>query len=200
MIPALLYAFSALQMVLANPIPEGEHCVAYRVYEVKFLVSKSEVVGKNCSVAAQVLPEVGGSYHIEITVPIDGFQSGNSERDKAVEKILKIDKRPSLLFVSTSRTPGEWRELFAKGQFDLTGTIQVGDQIKPLSIPVTYSNTEGHAEVSGEAKLKFEDFDLKPPKVVGGLIAKVKPELELVFRLKSDRILGADSIELVETK
>lgn len=186
--------------VTANPIAAGEHCVAYQVEEVKFFVSSKKVVGKNCDIAAQVLPEVGGNYHIEINIPIRSFSSGDSDRDKAVLNILKADKRPEITFVTDGQSPEEWRELFSKGKFDLAGKLRVGDHIEDIRVPVNYSANDQVAEVEGVVGLRFKDLDIKPPKVGGGVVAKVNPRLELAFRFKSDRILGADAIRLDPSK
>lgn len=193
-------AFWATKALAASdpklPLPEGSHCVAYKVVKTMFLVSNDEVVGKNCDVSAQILPEVGGLYHIEVQIPIRSFDSGNEDRDKDVVKILKGDQRPEMTFRSKALTVDGWRELFAKGEFPIEGELLIGSKAFPLTLNTKYKKASDQDEVDGAARVKFKDFDMDPPKAGGGVVAKAKPEFDLYFHLLSQRILGADSIRL----
>ena len=193
----LSQAFAAPNLSLLDP---GTHCVAYRAEKTVLFVSTSSVIGKNCDISAQVLPEVGGLYHIEVIVPIKSFQSGDEGRDADVAKDLKIDVKPELTFKSKAMSVEEWRALFAKGTFDLPGELSVGDKSYPIKVSSEYLQVDDQPEVDGIAKVKFEDFGISPPKVIAGIVAKTKPDLELHFHLLGSRILGADSIRLEEKK
>lgn len=177
---------------------DGSHCVAYRVEKTVLFVKSDKVVGKNCDVSAQVLPEVGGLYHIEVNVPIRGFVSDDSDRDKDVAKILKASERPEITFKSSSKTVEEWQSLFSKGDFDLDGELAIGDRTYPIKLKSHYFDKEDAAEIDGLARLKFQDLGLKPPKVGGGILASVKSDLELHFHFVSQRVLGADTIRPVK--
>lgn len=190
----VVFAAGAAQ---SSPLFEnGSHCVAYKVRKTSFFVSSSDVIGRNCDVSAQVLPEVGGLYHIEVNIPIRSFSSGDSERDRDVMKILKAEQRAELTFKTTARTAAQWRELFAKKKFEMDGQLTIGEKSFPVKVATHYAETEEQAEIDGSARVRFQDFDLRPPKVGGGIIASVKPDLELHFHFVSQRILGADSIRL----
>lgn len=177
---------------------DGSHCVAYRVEKTVLFVKSDKVVGKNCDVSAQVLPEVGGLYHIEVNVPIRGFTSDDADRDKDVAKILKASERPEITFKSSSRTVEEWQRLFSKGDFDLEGELGIGDRSYPIKLKAHYFDKEEAAEIDGVTRLKFQDLGLKPPKVAGGILASVKSDLELHFHFVSQRVLGADTIRPVK--
>lgn len=177
-------------------LEEGAHCVAYRVKKTTLFVKSDEVVGRNCDVSAQVLPEVGGLYHIEVNIPIRSFSSGDSERDRDVMKILKSEERAELTFKSTSRSASSWRELFAQKDFVMEGELFIGDKSFPVKMNSRYQESPDNAEIDGLATMKFQDFGIKPPKVGGGILASVKPDLELHYRFSSQRILGADSIRV----
>lgn len=185
----------------ASLFEEGSHCVAYKVEKTMFFFKKDTVVGKNCDVSAQVLPEVGGLYHIEVNIPIRSFDSQDSERDKDVMKILKASERPELTFKSVSLSIEQWHELFAKNDFDLDGDLAIGQKSFPVKLKSHYQDKSDFAEIDGVGKARFQDFEIKPPKVAGGVLASVKPELELHFHFTSQRILGADTIrpEVSET-
>lgn len=195
---ALTFAFGS--MAMPSPFEEGSHCVAYQVEKVFLFIKTQTVVGKNCDVSAQVLPELGGLYHIEVNIPIRSFRSGDTERDKDVMRILRAEERPELTFRSKSLSSENWRELFSKKNFDLEGDLTIGENSFPLKIAIDYVDTDERAEVEGYAKVKFADFNLKPPTIAGGIIVKSKPDLELFIRLQSQRILGADSIRMGHKK
>lgn len=193
---SLFFLFLAPALHASSILEDGAHCVAYRAEKVAFFIAKSDVVGKNCEVSAQVLPEVGGLYHIEVNVPVRGFNSGDSERDQDVAKVLKVEERPELTFRTKARTAAQWKELFAKKEFDLEGELTIGAKSFPIVVQSSYISKPEAAEIDGVAHVAFKDFDLVPPRVVGGVVAKTKPGLELHFHLLSNRILGADSIRL----
>jgi hypothetical protein len=177
----------------------GSHCVAYRVEKDGLLGLKADpVVGKNCDVEAQVYPEVGGLFYIEVNIPIRGFKSGDTSRDEDVVKTLRAEVKPEMTFRTKSMSAQKWRELFTKKDFELEGDLSIADKSYPIKITSHYIDKTDTAEVDGIAKVRFADFEISPPKVVGGLVAKTKPEFELHFHLLSSRILGADSIRLTK--
>lgn len=174
----------------------GSHCVGYRAEKTMFLFKKDTVVGRNCDISAQILPEVGGLYRIEVNVPLRSFNSGDEARDKDVMEILKAKERADLTFRSKALNAEQWKELFAKKSFALDGELLIGNDLHPISLLATYLETKERAEVEGVATIKFGDLGLKPPKVAAGLLANAKEDLELHFHLVSGRILGSDSIRL----
>lgn len=175
-------------------LDEGTHCVAYKTMKTVMLVSSSPVIGKNCDISVQVLPEVGGLYHIEVNIPIKGFQSGDTTRDEDVSQTLKADVRPEMTFKSKAMTADQWRALFKKGDFDIDGELTIGDKTFPLKLASHYEEKPETPEIDGIAKVHFQDFDIKPPKVFLGIVAKSKTDLELHYHFLGNRILGADSI------
>jgi hypothetical protein len=193
---SLLFAGAVFASAHLSLLEEGTHCVAYRAENTVMLVSSSAVVGKNCDISVQVLPEVGGLYYIEVIIPLHGFQSGKADRDEDVMKTLKSDVKPELTFKTKSMTADKWRALFAKTDFDIEGDLTIGDKSYPLKLASHYQEGPENAEVDGIARVRFQDFDLSPPKVFFGLGAKSKSDLELHFHLLGSRILGADSIKL----
>ncbi len=193
---SLLFILFASGAWASLPLGEGSHCVAYKVVNTMFLVSNDAVVGKNCEISAQILPEVGGKYHIEVNVPVRGFKSGNEERDKDVAKILKGDQRADMTFKSKALSGEEWRALFARGDFPIEGDLFIGSKSYPLTLQSRFEAKSDAPEVDGTARVKFEDFEIAPPKTIGGVIARAKPDFDLYFHLQSQRILGADSIRL----
>jgi polyisoprenoid-binding protein YceI len=178
--------------------PDGSHCVAYKVEKTILFVSSSNVIGKNCDVSAQVLPEVGGLYRVEVNVPVRSFDSGETDRDKDVMHILKADEHPDLTFKTQPMSADAWHELFSKTDFDLDGDLSIGDKTFPLKMKMHYIDKDDEAEVQGSGHVRFQDLGLKPPSVGAGLFVQAKSDIELQFHLQSRRILGADSIRLIK--
>ena len=193
---AVLIAGAAAAATSELKFEESDHCVAYRVEKTMFLFKSDMVVGRNCDVSAQVLPEVGGLNHVEVNVPVRSFNSGDSDRDKDVLKILLADQRPEITFRSKAFSEAEWHSFFSKDNFPLEGQLYIGPNAYPVTLTVKYTEKDAFAEVQGAARVRFADFQIKPPKVGGGLVAKSSSDFELLFHLVSQRILGADSLRL----
>lgn len=196
--PFLTFVALSSQGLTGSFFEEGSHCVAYRAEKVMFFfLSRSEVVGRSCDVSAQVLPEVGGLYHVEVNVPVRSLTSGDSERDTDVVKALKGDERQDLTFRTPAKTAEQWRTLFASGEFDIVGDLSLGNSSFPVKLRSRYIRKgSDHDEVDGVANVTFKDFGMDPPRVAGGLVARAKPDLQLHFHLQTQRILGADAIRL----
>jgi hypothetical protein len=193
--PALLVPSLAVAAKDTSVFEENSHCVAYRAQKTMFYVATTPVVGKNCDVSAQVLPEVGGLYRIEVNIPIKSFSSGDTSRDEAVAKTLQADVRPELVFRTKAMTVEQWRNLFKQGKFDLDGDLSIGEKNYPIKLKAEYVDRGEVVEVKGISQLQFKDLELSPPKVVAGIVAQAKQDLELLFQLESNRILGADTIK-----
>ncbi len=180
---------------------EGDnHCVAYRVKKTMFLLKSDYVVGKNCEISVQVLPEVGGLYRVEVTIPIDGFSSGDAARDKDVSNILQAQVKAELTYRTQAFSTEMWQALLVKPTFEIPGELTIGEKSHPLTL-VSSFQPGATTLVQGAAQVQFVDFALKPPTVGLGLVAKADAELELHFHLLGGRILGADSIRpQMETK
>jgi hypothetical protein len=172
----------------------GSHCVAYKAKKRMFFLATVQVVGKSCDVAAQVIPEIGSKYRIEITLPIHSLKSGEAKRDSDVAVLLGADQDPELRFVSDALTVEEWQALFSHEQGTMNGELKVNSQSTPLNASLALTKGESGIEVDGVIKTSFKQLHLKPPQVALGVVAKVRDELELHFHLLSRRTLGAESI------
>lgn len=186
--------------VHAGILERGVHCVAYKAHKTMFLFSSGEVIGRNCDISGQVLPEIGGLYHVEVTIPVRSFQSGDKARDADVMKALRSDVKSDLIFKSQAKTAEEWRRLLANKDFTVTGQLTIGDKTYPVQFASQYVLHDSKSEVLGRPTVRFADFEIDPPRVGGGLVAKTKPEFELYFNLLGGRILGSDSVKPEEGK
>lgn len=190
----MLWLFSFITWASASLLQNGDHCVAYKTEKKMFLIRNVTVIGKNCDVSAQVIPQVDGQFAIEMNVPAGGFRSGEPERDKDVAKVLKADKESNIVFRSNPMTADEWKEKIQGGGFPLKGELEIGNEKFPVEAQVKIAKVDENFEADGVIKTKFKDFKMEPPKLVGGIMASVKQDLELHFHIQGQKTLGLDSI------
>ena len=173
----------------------GQHCVAYRAKKTMFLVRSVQVVGRNCEVSTKIIPIPGGKSYFEATVPVSEFESGESQRDRDVRKVLKASTHPNMVFRSEERTMEEWKAIQPGAPIQLKGELEIGGKKTPIQAQAQLVRTEGGLEIDGVVKTRFEDLGLKPPQLVMGLMAQVKQDLELHFHFLGNRTLGFNRFE-----
>ncbi len=170
-----------------------EHCVAYKTKKRVFFIASVGVIGKNCDISSEVIPEPGNLFHVEVSVPILSFESGEVERDRDVAKFLKVESQKNLDFHSESLTLNIWKEKISAGRFDLKGFLKIAGKEYPVvaQIEIVENNGGKQMAIQGVISTKFKDFDLKPPRLWGGIGAKVSKDLSLLFQLQPKKILGS---------
>ena len=191
----LLSFILVIQDSYASVFSSGSHCVAYKAKKRMFLIRTVEVIGKNCEVVSQVVPDVGGYFAYKLEVPIENFDSGEAERDKDVKKLLKVEKQDSLYFTTEKKTKEEWQQLLAYSEnVKIAGKLNIGGNDFPVNATVKLVKSDNKLEARGSIVTKFKHLGLKPPVLFGGLMAKVKEELQLEFHLQANKTLGFDSL------
>jgi len=198
------FLFSSLFFVMApeavadrfsDLFPVEKSCVAYSTEKTFFLVRTVTVVGKSCDMSASVIPEPENKFHVEMSVPIAGLDSGEVERDRDVARLLKADVSKTLNFVSESVSFGVWQEKLAEGRFALNGKLYIGKKPYPITIEVEqHSGEGGEVYFNGLTKARFQALGIEPPSLFGGIGAKVSSKLELLFHLPARDVLGAQSL------
>lgn|SRR5699024_6945140 len=114
--------------------------------------------------------EKGFAYH----VPVDDFKCGNFLLNRDFRKTLKHKEFPEVYFKLLHLKPKTEKEY----NFDLYLKIAGKEKfIKNLVLK------EKHHKLKGNVDLKFSDFDLTPPKKLGGAI-KIEEEINLAIELK----------------
>jgi polyisoprenoid-binding protein YceI len=161
--------------------PDGKACAAWKTKKTMFLFKKLEPIGTNCAVTAK-LESAGAGKRAVVSIPIAAFDSGEPERDKQVRGILKAGVAPSIVFTSRIYAPAEWEAFRAGSAATIEGTLEMGGESFPVSMPIEISSGTT-PEVSGELATTFTYFKITPPKVAGGLIASVQDYLELHYRI-----------------
>jgi polyisoprenoid-binding protein YceI len=196
----LLFVFWGWTALAAAPQVDevfqgADHCVAYHTNKRLFLIRSVQVVGKNCDITAEVIPEPGNRYHVEVTIPVWSFESGEIERDRDVAKILKADRYKTITYVSASMSLEEWQQRIEQETFALEGQLTILDKPHPVQSQIRLSKTEGQGlSIEGVIPTEFKKMDLEPPKLWGGVGARVSEELNLIFKIQSEKTLGASTL------
>jgi len=125
----------------------------------------------------------GKTIHMEgaVTVAINQFDCNNKMLTNDLRKTLKAKEYPEMVirFVSLERMPvSDGKEDFVSGKV----TIELAGQQKPFELMYSFIKTTSGYKLQGGRTFSFTDFDLSPPKKIGGLI-KVKDHFEVTFTL-----------------
>lgn len=178
---------------VSNAAPLGlqqEHCVQYHTRKTMFLFKKEEVWGSNCSVTAELQKE-GTAAALKITIPIEKFDSGNSSRDEDVKNILKYAEHPMMTFVMDKMEIEEMKKMVSSaGESTIPGQLKIGGVSHPVQFKVKVQKDGGGAQywISGKMETTFTHFQIQPPKVGGGLVAKTDDWLELEVALPGAKL------------
>jgi len=161
--------------------PAGKSAVAWVTKKRMFVFQNVEPMGLNSSVRVTLNES---QKTVSIQIPINKFDSGEPDRDTEVVKILKGDAQPDLLFTSDPISEDLQKNILQDHSVGrLGGKLQIGGKAFPVSFEVK-KGKEGQLEfLDGELRTTFTAFDIEPPSVAGGLVAKVKDELTLRFRI-----------------
>jgi hypothetical protein len=188
---SLLCAWLGLGNVVfaqAQDFPPGGHCVAWRTTKTMFLVNKGTYVGLNCKVQTSLKDE-NGQKVLEDVIPIQGFDSKNSDRDADIFKRLKGPQQPDLLFRSQPLANESLANL-AKAGGSVQGELSIGGKPYPVSFAIKTDAANDALAFYGTFQGTFSQFALEAPRVAAGLIAKVEDKLELLFQFQKSELKG----------
>lgn len=174
--------FLLLLSLLVPILVFSQSSVTWKTSKRMFLVSTQEVVGINNSVKVET--GMAPSRYIKLIIPIAKFNSGEPERDQEVQKILKANISPNLIFQSRLFKPKEYQKILAGEVDSIDGELTIGKGNFPIAVQLELSGNF----LTGKFKGTFSQFKIAPPKVVGGVVAKVKDKLELTGRIDLNQL------------
>jgi hypothetical protein len=116
-----------------------------------------------------------GAQLPNIAFKITNFDCGNKVMTGDFQKTLKADKFPELTikFLQFKKT--------SSNTFQAVVDVKMMTVSRKYPIEFTYFQNS----LMGNKRLKFSDFQIVPPKKMGGMVY-VKDELDLVFSLKTN--------------
>ena len=106
-----------------------------------------------------------------IILKVTDFDCGNKMMTKDFQKILNAEKYPNMTirFINFTKT---------QKNFLAFVEVKMMNQSKRYNVEFAMENSR----LTGRKNLKFSDFNITPPKKMGGMIV-VKDDLELTFSL-----------------
>lgn len=106
-----------------------------------------------------------------IILKVSDFDCGNRMMTKDFQKILNAEKYPemSIKFINFTKT---------KKNFVAVVEVKMMDQSRRYNVEFALDNNK----MTGHKNVKFSDFNITPPKKMGGMIV-VKDDLNLTFSL-----------------
>jgi hypothetical protein len=129
-----------------------------------------------------IQPDYTVKMNGSIKVNVDEFDCKHRVLTNDLRKTLKEDdfKQMTVYFASLDQLPLDSRKEQA-----INGTvlIELAGIKKAFNVPLIFVQTdEGRFQLKGTRSFSFEDFNLEPPKKVGGII-KVKNDFKTTFIL-----------------
>lgn len=153
-------------------------------------VGKNVVSAVNRKVIGRIVVTGSGSVKGGLVVPVVGFDSNNSKRDKDVANILKYKEHPAITFEVIDIAEADINRILQSdsGQVDMRVLLTVAGGSKEYDIVVSFDSVESNRIrfVTG-IDAKFTDFGIEPPKL-GWVLKTAMDEIylsgDLVFELE----------------
>lgn len=125
---------------------------------------------------------------VTVTIPVKSLKSGHGKMDENLQKALKADKNPEIVYKLTSieAVGVEARESFT---LRAAGTLSVAGAENPVSMDIAATRLpDGSVKATATVPLKMTAFGVKPPTAMLGAIkcgddVKVKFDLVLASRV-----------------
>jgi polyisoprenoid-binding protein YceI len=119
---------------------------------------------------------------VTITVPVKELKSGKGGMDGNIQKALKADKNPDIVYTMTSieALPGETKDEFT---LRAVGTLKLAGAESPVTVDIpTTRQADGSYKASGMIPVKMTAFAVKPPTAMLGAI-KCGDDVKVKFDL-----------------
>lgn len=155
----------------------SQSSVSWKTSKTMFLINDQTPVGINNEVRVET--GLGDARFIKLIIPIAKFSSGEAERDEEVQKILQANLQPNIIFQTALMKQAEFERILSGDVREIDGNLKIANETHPVTVQLNITNNF----LVGTIKTSFTNFGIQPPRVAGGLVAKVKDVLELVGRI-----------------
>ncbi len=167
----------------------------YVRYEVRLKtlgIGGDEVSALNRGVIGKVTLTDEGRVEGGLVVPVVGFDSNNSKRDKDVANILRYKQHPAITFEVVDISPTDIQRILQpdSGTATIQAKISAAGGSKVYDVVLGFRpEGEGAIEFTMRIDAKFSDFGIDPPRL--GLILKTAPDKielsgDLVFSIEKE--------------
>ena len=138
----------------------------YRVGEELANIGTTEAVGRTPMVSGFLEIADSTVTSVEIEVDLPSIVSDRSRRDGLVRQSLRTDQFPTARFLLTE--PLEIGSLPAEGEevrLTAVGDFSVHGVTRPVTVSLGAARSGGLIVVGGSFEIRFEDYDIVPPRV-----------------------------------
>ncbi len=186
----VLTVLLSIQTLAADVFEPNDHCVAWRTRKVMFVLSTVYPVGKNCKISSKLVSNKG-SWVFHLSLSHENFDSDEEDRDEEVSKLLGGNRWRSLEFQSEAISQAQINELNQGRKIIINGVMKIaGKEYQVRALPLKFDGTKFY----GKYETNYTQFELKPPTIAGGLVAKVSNYLALHYQFQLSQIDGNQKI------
>lgn len=124
------------------------------------------------------------SINIDISIPVNSFDTNDESRDEEMREIMHSEKFPLVQFQMHSPVdiynPKEVAASQEPLSFPCQGNLSISGVTKLVPLIATISKAENDYIISGSTTIKWSDFSIEDPSI---LIAKLHPDVLINFSL-----------------
>jgi len=153
-------------------------------------VGKNTVSAVNKKVIGKIVVSGSGSVEGGLVVPVVGFDSNNSKRDRDVANILKYKEHPAITFEVVDIAKADINRILESdsGQVSMRVLLSAAGGSKEYDVVVSFDSV-GSKKIRFVTGIdaKFTDFGIEPPKlgwVLKTAMDKIYLSGDLVFELE----------------
>lgn len=177
--------FAALSLLLAGAEPQVL-ALDPAASTVRFHVNHAlhKVDGSSRSVEGKALIDPDGTVKTMVRIPVQSFDSGDSNRDSHMLETLQAGKFPNVVFKGVGKVPGATPgglpiPVTLRGELDFHGVKHA------VEVPVTVEfGQDGSARVRGKLIVSLEAHQVERPSM---LTIKLDDDCVIAFDLKLGR-------------
>lgn len=144
--------------------------------------AKNGSIEANLNLASNV-SYLAGIQSLTFNLPVKNLKSSEgSTMDNRAYDALKADKNPNIRFSLLTATPVSPQA--NKSQYKVTGNLTIAGITKPIEMLANSTkNADGSVIITGQQKLTFTQFGLKPPSFMFGAL-KVANNLTIDYTVR----------------
>lgn len=119
---------------------------------------------------------------IEISAPVESFDSGNDNRDSNMMDVVDIDRYPTVRFVSDRIEVSSWQSAAEKytGRWIVHGQLTFHGRTHPVVIPTDVEFDGKTLRSTGAFSIELDQYDVKRPRL---LLRAISNEINLEGKL-----------------
>ncbi len=156
----------------------AQNAVAYQAKKTMFFFKSVDVVGLNSNIGFSKSVLNSGRI-ISLNIPLESFKTDDKDRDLEVQSLLGVKKQKYLTFTSEILFDPMYEKLQTGTLSSMKGKINIAGEFYAVKLSLNYSEKYLFAEIES----KLSSFNIKPPKVALGVVAKAHDYIKLLARI-----------------